>query len=245
MAGYADYRRLIMQGWSNEEAARILQGKKPIDRRLEADPSFQNKPFLRPQKNRKLIYERHPDMEPRGLSPGSNYDPGIEELQNSPYRTPMNPNEYVGLGSRPAPEPAPVAQPAPFVPQPPAVSSAEQKLVQAQATLPGPKVNWQNGPSREFYEANAGWNMPDRGLGARPMSKQFPAATQSVLAQGMPQLDQQRKMVSEGLLADPQNQDAQRVNIMQQANFDLLGQQQAQSMFNPMSFLGKIFGGMF
>lgn len=249
MAGYADVRRLLAEGWSMAQINQYLktQGAPGKSNMGPPESTIRKGGGTQFSKTRglggaKQIYERLPgarDAELVNLS-----------QRNMAWGDPGGPGEFTEMEAMAQPPvmPEPVAvKPAPFSP-PPVVSSADQKLAQAAQQLPGPKVNWQNGPSQAFYEESAGWNMKDRGMsmGSRPMASQLPAATRSVMGQGMPQLDQQRKMVSEGLLAQgADNKDAQRVNIMQQANFDMLGQQNSQSMFNPMSFLGKIFGGMF
>jgi len=267
MAGYADYRRLLMQGYTPEEIAVILGkpgGTTKVNegnRRVPGAVYQQNQPTtptrdeLQARKpKKKQIYERLPGMEP---DPNRNFDPGIAELQASPYSTPYNPGEFVGSMPDPGEQAlrqgqALVAQATGSLPQPlPEQAARAQAAVQAVQAPSGPKVNWQNPPSMDFYEQSAGWNMRDNGAPLRPGMGRMPATAQglpnvskAILEQGpQQQVDQQRQMM-ETAFANSEGEAAQNVLQANRSMLDMFGKGGGNPLLGG-SFLGKLFGGLF
>ena len=264
MAGYADYRRLLMQGYTPEEIAAYFKTQGAPGKVDKAPPesTFQkNSDAFYPGKTRgtpaqparqKQIYERLPGME-ENLA--RNYDPGIEELQKSPYRTSPAPGEFVGA----MPDPASaalregqqiVAQAtgSPPLPMPEQTQRAQQYVAQQQA---GPKVNWQNGPSQAFYEASAGWNMRDNGAPMRPQMGRLPGAaeglpnlTKSIMEQGPQQQVAQQRQMMETAFSNANDEASKNVLQANRSMLDIFGGQ-GQNPLLGGSFLGKLFGGLF
>jgi len=260
MAGYALIRELMAKGWSQAQIDAYLNTQTAPGKANKGKPEStfsKNSEAYYPGKTRgipaqptraKQIYERLPGMEQPQVA--SNYDPGIEQLQNSPYSTPTAPGEFVG--AMPDPTDTAMRQGQQIVAQatgsPPLPMPEQTQRVQAYqaAQQAGPKVNWQNGPSLDFYNESAGWNMDRRGhqMGRMPGSAQgMPNLTQAVMEQGGQQVEQQKQMM-ETAFANANDEASQ--NVLQ-ANRNML------DMFskggqNPLlggSFLGKLFGGLF
>jgi len=262
MAGYADVRRLLAEGYSMAEINVILgkpggqtkvnQGNKRVPGAVyrQNQPTTPTRAEVQARGPKKRFQQRLPGMAEAELR---NFDPGIAELQNSPYATPYNPGEFVNAMPNLETQAleqgqALVAQATGTPPQP----LPEQLAARAAPPVPqatGPNVNWQNPPSQAFYEANAGWN-PDRGiglaqLGRNPKTAQgLPNVSKAILEQGPQQQIAQQKQMMETAFANAEGEAAQNVLQANRAMLDKFGGMGGNPLLGG-SFLGKLFGGLF
>jgi hypothetical protein len=215
---------------------------------------------------KKRFQQRLPGM---AEAEARNYDPGIAELQRKPYATPYSPGEYVNAmpsletqalqqgqalvaqatGAPPLPLPEQAAAPMAALQAAPQMAPQAAPPPSPQAA-PGPRVNWQNGPSREFYEANAGWN-PDKGIGLAQMGRNpqtaqgLPNISKAIMEQGpQQQISQQRQMMETAFANAGDNESTQSVLQANRAMLDKFGNMGGNPLLGG-SFLGRLFGGLF
>ena len=264
MAGYADVRRLLAQGYTMAEIDVILgkaggqtkvnEGNKRVPGAVyrQNQPTTPTRAQVQARGPRKRFQQRLPGMEEESLR---NYDPGIAELQRSPYATPYNPGEYVN--AMPSLETqaleqgqALVAQATGTPPLPLPEQAATRATPPPPQAAPGLRVNWQNPPSQAFYEANAGWN-PDRGIGLAQMGRNpqtaqgLPNISKAIIEQGpQKQIAQQKQMMETAFANAGDNESAQQVLQANRAMLDKFSGMGGNPLLGG-SFLGKLFGGLF